>query len=120
MTRTKPDLSTRNFLTTPAGRRLSHDVRFNVHQDHIHGGSGFELETSSPEAGGHQTTSARAKRIKLNDNKSETYQWECSLLHFLVNFHIIVRFVLSFVVCEENRMRIWNMFPLTYRVQNMI
>ncbi|GBL93817.1 hypothetical protein AVEN_153592-1 [Araneus ventricosus] len=31
-----------NFPTTPAGKRLTDDVRFNVHQDHIHGGSSVE------------------------------------------------------------------------------
>ncbi|GBM49599.1 hypothetical protein AVEN_31300-1 [Araneus ventricosus] len=32
-----------NFRTTPSGGHLTNDVRFNMHQTHIHGGSSVEL-----------------------------------------------------------------------------
>ncbi|GBM20657.1 hypothetical protein AVEN_230243-1 [Araneus ventricosus] len=56
MTRTAPGLAhpSSNFRTTLAGGRLPHNIRFNVHQSHMRGGSsvesGFELEPSVPEA----------------------------------------------------------------------
>ncbi|GBM57334.1 hypothetical protein AVEN_34434-1 [Araneus ventricosus] len=31
-----------NFHTTPTGGCLTHDVRFNVHREHIHGGPSME------------------------------------------------------------------------------
>ncbi|GBO08830.1 hypothetical protein AVEN_169269-1 [Araneus ventricosus] len=44
MTRTTPEQvsPSPNIRTTPAGGRLTHDVRFNMHQAHIHGGSSME------------------------------------------------------------------------------
>ncbi|GBN91626.1 hypothetical protein AVEN_167652-1 [Araneus ventricosus] len=41
MTRTTPELVplSPNFRTIPAGECLTHDVRFNMHQAHIHDGS---------------------------------------------------------------------------------
>ncbi|GBN21641.1 hypothetical protein AVEN_130678-1 [Araneus ventricosus] len=44
MTRTTPEQvsPSPNIRTTPAGGRLTHDIRFNVHHAHIHGGSSME------------------------------------------------------------------------------
>ncbi|GBL98808.1 hypothetical protein AVEN_8682-1 [Araneus ventricosus] len=49
MTRTtfKLSLHSSSFLTTPMGGRLNHNIRFNVHQAHIRGGSLVESGSES-------------------------------------------------------------------------
>ncbi|GBM56005.1 hypothetical protein AVEN_45149-1 [Araneus ventricosus] len=44
MTRMAPELSHPSFRTTPTGGSLAFEVRFNVHWDHIYGGSSVECE----------------------------------------------------------------------------
>ncbi|GBL96977.1 hypothetical protein AVEN_182551-1 [Araneus ventricosus] len=46
--------SSPNFRITPVGKPLTHEIRFNSHQAHIHGGSsvesGFEPVTLRPQS----------------------------------------------------------------------